>query len=60
MERYEYRILQADITDLGKKELEDRLNGLGSEGWNLVSTLSHERHGFSREIHMILSRRRAE
>lgn len=49
MNRYEYRILQTDIGQLGQKDFEVRLNAMGSEGWNLVATIPHERHGYSHE-----------
>jgi hypothetical protein len=56
MERYEHRILQADIAELGDA-LEARLNTLGAEGWRVTGTVSRERHGYSHEVHVFLSRR---
>jgi len=60
VERYEYRIEQTQIEDLGKPGLAQRLNTLGAEGWQLVSTIAHERHGYSHEIHLLFSRRVVE
>ncbi|MCA9584488.1 MAG: hypothetical protein KC657_03935 [Myxococcales bacterium] len=59
MARYEYRILQADVAELGEV-LEARLNALGAEGWRLTGTVARERHGYSHEVHLFLSRRAAD
>ncbi len=60
MDRYQYQTIQVDISELGKPELATRLDTLGREGWALVSTVSHERHGHSREVFMFFSRRAPE
>jgi hypothetical protein len=54
--RYEYRTIQTDIAHLSEKQLLDRLNAMGAEGWNLVATVPHERHGYSHEVHLLFSR----
>lgn len=58
MSQFEYRALKTNVDDLAKDELVTRLNGLGAEGWELVSTISHQHHGYSHEVHMIFVRRR--
>ena len=56
MNRYEYRTMRMAIERLGDESFVHTLNQLGADGWNLVSTVSHERHGYSREVHLIFSR----
>lgn len=56
MERYEYRRLKADIADLASDDFVTRLDALGAEGWKLVSTVKHERHGYSHELYLLFVR----
>ena len=56
MDRYEYRILQTDMARLATDDLVRELNELGAEGWGVVATVPHERHGYSREVHLLLAR----
>lgn len=58
MNQFEYCTLKTNVGDLAKDELLTRLNGLGAEGWKLVSTIGHQHHGYSHEVHMIFVRRR--
>jgi hypothetical protein len=54
MNRYVYRTVNTDIAELAKPTFVEELNRLGAEGWKLVSTVSHERHGYSHEVHLVL------
>lgn len=56
MNQFEYCTLKTNAVDLAKDELLARLNGLGAEGWKLVSTIGHQHHGYSHEVHMIFVR----
>lgn len=56
MDRYEYRVLQADIGQLKHEDFEEKLNAMGREGWNLITSVAHERHGYSHEVHFVFSR----
>ena len=56
MNAIEYKRITLPIIDVAKPELETQLNQLGSEGWELVSVISHEKHGYSAETHLIFKR----
>lgn len=56
MTRWEYRRLDLDIADVPKPAFEEALNALGREGWELVASLQHERHGYSHEVHLVFKR----
>ena len=56
MSQFEYRTLKTNVADLAKDELVTRLDSLGAEGWKLVSTVGHQHHGYSHEVHMIFVR----
>ena len=56
MNRYEYRTMKTSIERLAEEELVRDLNKLGAEGWSLVATVPHERHGYSHEVHLLFSR----
>jgi hypothetical protein len=58
--RWEYRRIQVEIGDVAKDDFEARLNEAGAEGWELVTAVQHERHGYSREVHLVLKRPAAE
>jgi len=60
MTRYEYRTLSADIARLAEEEVVKSLNELGSDGWNLVAAVPHERHGYTHQVHLLFSRCVAE
>jgi hypothetical protein len=54
--RLAYRHITIDIIALGTPAFDDHLATLGREGWQLVSTLSQEKHGYSHAVHMIFMR----
>jgi hypothetical protein len=54
--RWEYRRLNFDIREVSELGFEDQLNALGEEGWELVATLEHARHGYSHEVHLVFKR----
>jgi hypothetical protein len=54
--RWEYRRLDVEIGEVSSEDFEKQLNDLGAEGWELVSTIQHERHGYSREVHLVFKR----
>jgi hypothetical protein len=56
MERYEYRTVEVDSTTLASPRFVEELNALGADGWRLTATIPHERHGYSRAVHLIFSR----
>jgi hypothetical protein len=58
MDRYDYRTVMMNIADLAEASFASRLDGLGAEGWELKATISHERHGYSHEVHFVFMRRR--
>ena len=58
--RWEYMRVDLDIQDVSKPTFVDTLNSLGAQGWELISTLQHERHGYSHEVHLVLKRALAE
>lgn len=54
--RWRYKRVDIDITDVGGVRFEERLDGLGADGWELVTALQHERHGYSHEVHLLFKR----
>lgn len=54
--RWEYRRIDLEIGEVSKDDFERRLNEAGAEGWELVTAVQHERHGYSREVHLVLKR----
>lgn len=56
---WEYKRLNLEISDVPLPQFEERLNALGAEGWELVVALHHERHGHSKEVHLVFKRPRA-
>lgn len=54
--RWEYRRVDLDIAQVAKAGFEQTLNALGAEGWELVSAIQHERHGYSHEVHLVFKR----
>ncbi len=57
VDRFEYHHLNLDVLELSNKAFEDRLATLGRDGWQLVGTVAHERHGYSHAVHFIFLRR---
>lgn len=56
--RWEYKRVNLEIGEVPHRPFEDELNALGAEGWELVGTLQHERHGYSHEVHLVFKRAR--
>ena len=54
--RYEYRHLNVDINELTAPAFDDKLATFGRDGWELVTTIPHEKHGYSHAVHMIFIR----
>jgi hypothetical protein len=54
--RWEYKRINLQIGDVPQVEFEDDLNALGAQGWELVATLQHARHGYSHEVHLVFKR----
>lgn len=59
MNQYEYVVLHTKMNVLAEDDLARRMNGLGAEGWRLVSTVSHQHHGYSHEVHLFFVREKA-
>lgn len=56
MTRYEYKTVKTDIKRLDEADYLRELNQLGAEGWALVASIPHERHGYSHELYFVFSR----
>jgi hypothetical protein len=54
--RWRYKRVDLDIAEVNQAVFEERLNRLGAEGWELVTALQHERHGYSHEVHLLFKR----
>jgi hypothetical protein len=57
---WDYKRVRFPILELPREDFETRLNKLGSEGWELVTTVVHEHHGYSSEVHFVFKRPRTE
>jgi hypothetical protein len=58
MTRWEYKCLRLTHPELAEG-LEDKLNALGAEGWELVSLALGERHGYTHDATFLFKRPRA-
>ena len=56
MTRWTYKRVMFDIMDLETKDFEVKLNDIGREGWELVSTFDRERSGSSKECFFLFKR----
>lgn len=56
--KWSYTRLVVRSHELGEK-LDQELAALGGEGWELVTTVPHDRHGNTHDIHLIFKRPRA-
>jgi hypothetical protein len=54
--RWEYKRVDLDIGDVAGAGFESQLDGIGGEGWELVTAVQHERHGYSHEVHLVFKR----
>jgi hypothetical protein len=50
--------VKTDVQRLDDAEYVRELNRLGDEGWALVASVPHERHGYSHELYFVFSRPR--
>ena len=58
--RWLYKRVDLDIGDVAQASFEERLARLGLEGWELVTTIQHARHGYSHEVHLLSKRPAAD
>ena len=56
MTRWTYKRVMFEIGDLQEKDFEARLDAVGAEGWELVSTFDRERAGNSKECFFLFKR----
>ena len=54
----EYHRITVDVTEISEPAFEAKLNALGGEGWDLVSSFDRERGGNSKEVFFIFKRQR--
>ncbi|MCA9588717.1 MAG: DUF4177 domain-containing protein [Myxococcales bacterium] len=59
MTKFSYKRLMVDIMELGEPSFEAKLNELGAEGWELVSSFDRERGGNSKECYFLFKRPQA-
>lgn len=52
------KTVKTDVQRLDDAEYVRELNRLGDEGWALVASVPHERHGYSHELYFVFSRPR--
>ena len=55
--RWQYKRLELDIADVNGPRLEAALSELGADGWELVTSVQQEKHGYSRRVHFLFKRR---
>ena len=55
--RWEYKTLRCDENDLGNHVIDHVLSDHGAAGWELVSVVTKERHGYSHGVWLFLKRR---
>ncbi len=56
MTKWNYKRVMFDIVDLQEKDFESKLDAIGAEGWELVSTFDRERAGNSKECFFLFKR----
>ena len=56
MHHYEYRHLNVDVIELAAPAFDDMLAAYGRDGWQLVSSITQEKHGYSHAVHLIFVR----
>ena len=60
MRTWSYKRLTMEILDIEKPEFEGRLDVLGQDGWELVSSFDREKGGYSKEVYFIFKRLKKE
>lgn len=56
MNRWVYKRVMFDILEIAEPDFEAKLNAVGKEGWELVSTFDRERGGNSKECFFLFKR----
>lgn len=56
MTKWSYKRVMFDIVDLQEKDFESKLDAIGAQGWELVSTFDRERAGNSKECFFLFKR----
>lgn len=56
MTKWTYKRVMFDILEIGEADFEGKLNKVGEEGWELVSTFDRERGGNSKECFFLFKR----
>lgn len=59
MTKWVYRRVMFDILEISEPAFETKLNLLGDEGWELVSSFDRERGGNSKECFFLFKRPKA-
>lgn len=54
--RWEYKRLEFGIAEVAGPAFEDELDAAGRDGWELVATIQHARHGYSQQVHLVFKR----
>ena len=56
MTKWAYRRITFDIFEITEADFETKLNEVGKEGWELISSFDRERGGNSKECFFIFKR----
>jgi hypothetical protein len=56
MSVWTYKRLTLDILEIDKDDFEGKLDALGAQGWELVSSFDREKGGNSKEVFFIFRR----
>lgn len=56
MTRWDYKRETFDIATIHESSFETKLAMLGNDGWELTTTIEHERHGHTREVYFVFRR----
>ena len=56
MQKWTYKRVTFDIIEISEDPFEKKLNELGEQGWELVSTFDRERGGNSKECFVLFKR----
>ncbi len=54
--KWTYKRVMFDILEIGEGDFEAKLNRVGEEGWELVSTFDRERGGNSKECFFLFKK----
>jgi hypothetical protein len=57
MNRWEYKCLKIGARELAEGT-EEKLDALGAEGWEVVTAVSGERHGYAHDVMFVMKRPR--